>query len=141
MMALKPLAVKKQLMLQVDNPATLPTIFGDVSRLRDAVYQLIHNAIKFTPIGGRVLVRCRPLPDAVRFEVEDTGIGVPPDQLPLLWEGFAQMSDPLRRGVEGLGLGLTLVKYVANAHSGEVFAQSEVGVGSTFGFQMPLGEE
>ncbi len=135
--ALKPQAVKKQIILQVDNPPKLPPISGDPQRLKDAIYHLIDNAVKFTPIGGRVLVRCRPLVGAVRFEVEDNGVGVSADQLPLLWEEFAQISDPLRRGIEGLGLGLTLVKYVANAHGGEVFAQSKVGVGSTFGFQIP----
>ena len=61
--------------------------------------------------------------------------------MPALWEGFTQISDPLLRGVEGLGLGLTLVQYVAHAHNGEVFAQSEVGVGSTFGFQIPLNDQ
>jgi signal transduction histidine kinase len=65
-------------------------------------------------------------------------VGIPADKLSTLWEEFAQMSDPVLRGVEGLGLGLPLVQYVAHAHNGDVFAQSEVGVGSTFGFQIPL---
>ena len=65
-------------------------------------------------------------------------MGVPADKLPGLWEGFTQMADPLCRGVEGLGLGLALVKYVVNAHGGEVSAESQEGVGSTFGFQIPL---
>jgi signal transduction histidine kinase len=70
--------------------------------------------------------------------VQDTGVGVPSDKLPTLWEGFTQMADPLRRGVEGLGLGLALVKYVVNAHGGQVWAASEPEAGSTFSFQIPL---
>jgi signal transduction histidine kinase len=78
------------------------------------------------------------LPEALRFEVQDTGAGISPAELSTLWQEFVQMADPLLRGVEGLGLGLTLVQYVAHAHNGEVFAESEVGVGSTFGFTIPL---
>jgi signal transduction histidine kinase len=84
-----------------------------------------------------VWINCQAVDHSVRFEVKDTGVGVPADKLPGLWEGFAQMADPLRRGVEGLGLGLALVKYVANAHGGEVWAESQQGAGSTFGFRIP----
>ena len=63
---------------------------------------------------------------------------MPADKLPTLWEDFTQIADPLRRGVEGLGLGLPLVKYVVNAHGGDVFARGKEGVGSTFGFEIPL---
>ena len=124
--------------LHTDLPAILPSIPGDPERLTDAVHHLVQNAVKYTPDGGQVWVRCRATPEAIRFEVEDTGIGVPADKLSTLWEEFAQMSDAVLRGVEGLGLGLPLVQYVAHAHNGQVFAQSEVGTGSTFGFQIPL---
>lgn len=133
-----PLINKNHLKLHIEIPADFPGVTGDQERLKDAIYQLINNAVKFTPVNGDIWVRCRQLPQTIRLEVQDNGIGVPADKLPHLWEGFAQMSDPLLRGLEGLGLGLTLVKYVANAHGGEVFAESQVGVGSTFGFQIPL---
>ncbi|MBN1994885.1 MAG: GAF domain-containing sensor histidine kinase [Anaerolineae bacterium] len=135
-------AAKKQIKLHPNIPPDLPPVSGDPERLTDALHQLINNAVKFTPAGGQVWIRCRPTPEMMRFEVQDTGVGVPADKLPLLWEGFAQMSDPLLRGVEGLGLGLALVQYVARAHHGDVFAQSKEGEGSTFGFQIPLaGQE
>ncbi len=134
----KPVATQKQITLNVDIPPDLPPLSGDLQRLTDAVYQLVDNAIKFTQAEGQVWVRCRAASDAICFEVQDTGVGVPADKLPTLWEDFTQMSDPLLRGVEGMGLGLPRVKYVALAHGGDVFAQSEVGVGSTFGFQIPL---
>jgi len=135
---LKVLAEANGIALHITMPDNLPSAYGDRERLSDAVYHLVHNAIKFTQAGGRVWVRGSATADAIRFEVQDTGVGVPADKLPTLWEGFTQMADPLRRGVEGLGLGLALVKYVVSAHDGEVWAQSEEGVGSTFGFQVPL---
>jgi signal transduction histidine kinase len=134
----QPHVTNKELTLTIEVSPDLPSVLGDQQRLTDAVYQLLNNAIKFTAPGGQIWIRCRPLPSRLRFEVQDTGRGVPSEKLPVLWEGFAQMSDSLLRGVEGLGLGLTLVKYVANAHHGDVFATSEVGVGSVFGFEVPL---
>ncbi len=135
---LKALAEANGIALHITMPDNLPSAYGDRERLSDAVYHLVHNAIKFTQAGGRVWIRGSATADAIRFEVQDTGVGVPADKLPTLWEGFTQMADPLRRGMEGLGLGLALVKYVVSAHGGEVWAQSEEGVGSTFGFQVPL---
>jgi signal transduction histidine kinase len=136
---LRPLAEAKQITFHIHIPATLPPVRGDPERLADAIHHLVHNAIKFTAPGGAIWIRCRAENSTVRFEVKDTGVGVPADKLPTLWEDFAQMADPLRRGVEGLGLGLALVRYVVNAHSGEVWAESQAGVGSTFGFHIPLG--
>lgn len=138
LLPLEPLAESKGLALHKEIPEDLPVLSGDRERLEDAIYHLVHNAIKFTAAGGEVWVRCQATHDAVRFEVQDTGVGVPADKLARLWEGFTQMTDPLRRGVEGLGLGLALVKYIVSAHGGEVWAQSQEGVGSTFGFQIPL---
>jgi signal transduction histidine kinase len=138
LLPLKPLAESKGVTLHMEVPENLPQLSGDRERLGDAVYHLVHNAIKFTGAGGDVWVRCQAGDDTIRFEVQDTGRGVPAGKLDTLWDGFTQMADPLRRGVEGLGLGLALVKYVVNAHGGQVLAESQEGVGSTFGFQIPL---
>jgi signal transduction histidine kinase len=132
------IATKKQIKCHTQIPTDLPPVFGDPQRLTDALHHLIQNAVKFTEPGGQVWVRCQSTAEALRFEVQDTGMGVPTDKLSTLWDGFAQMSDPLRRGMEGLGLGLTLVQYVAHAHNGKAFAKSKEGVGSLFGFQIPL---
>jgi len=137
LLPLQTMAESKGLALQVAVPNGLPALYGDQERLAEAVHHLVHNAIKFTEAGGEVRVRIWATEDAAHFEVKDTGAGVPADKLPTLWEGFTQMADPLRRGVEGLGLGLALVKYVVTAHGGSVWAQSEEGVGSTFGFRVP----
>lgn len=138
LLVLTPLAETKSLALHTEIPESLPRLRADHDRLADAVYHLIHNAIKFTADGGEIRIRCRATTEHLTFEVEDTGIGIAPETLPGLWEGFAQLADPLRRGVEGLGLGLTLVKYVVGAHNGDVYAKSIPDVGSTFGFTLPL---
>ncbi|MFZ5916834.1 MAG: ATP-binding protein [Chloroflexota bacterium] len=132
------LAESKGVVFQVAVPENLPAVRGDPDRLRDAVYHLAQNAVKFTGSGGRVEARCWATAEAFYLEVKDTGVGIPPDKLPTLWEDFTQMADPLRRGREGLGLGLALVKYVVVAHGGDVWSKSQQGVGSTFGFQVPL---
>ncbi|MBN1179398.1 MAG: GAF domain-containing protein [Anaerolineae bacterium] len=138
--ALAPVAQVKGVALHVETAQRMPLLHGDRARISDALYHLLQNAIKFSSPGGAVWVRCTVEADALRFEVQDQGVGVPPEKLPGLWDAFTQMADPLRRGVEGLGLGLALVKYAATAHGGDVFAQSAVGAGSTFGFWVPLVE-
>lgn len=115
----------------------LPEILGDEERLTDAMHELITNAIKFTPSGGEIKVRVWAKANMLFFAVQDTGQGIPEDKLPLLWDSFQQMADPIRRGREGLGLGLALVKYIVEAHNGEIWANSQEGVGSTFGFKLP----
>ncbi|MGD8623456.1 MAG: ATP-binding protein [Anaerolineae bacterium] len=136
--ALEPIAHNKGQALRVDVPADLPLLQGDPDRLSDAIHHLVQNAIKFTGEGGEIRVRSRVEESQLVFEVKDNGVGVAADRLESLWEGFSQMADPLRRGVEGLGLGLALVKYIVSAHGGQVFAHSEEGKGSLFGFRIPM---
>jgi signal transduction histidine kinase len=135
---LKTIARSRQVDLIVNIPDTMPLIQGDRQLLAKAIHQLVHNAIKFNRPNGQAKVTCRQANEHVVFEVVDTGEGIPDDKLKNLWEEFSQVADPLRRGVEGLGLGLPLVKYVVNAHNGDVWALSEVGAGSTFGFRLPI---
>lgn len=137
---LSPLAEAKQITLHVELPTAAVTFLGDQDRLADAVYHLAHNAIKFTAAGGEVWLRGQHTADWLMFEVQDNGVGIPADKLPNLWDSFNQLADPLRRGVEGLGLGLALVKYIITAHGGEVWADSQLGQGSTFGFRLPLND-
>jgi len=133
-------AERQPLTVSVNVPQDLPVVYGDNERLYEAIYHLAHNAAKFTPAGGKISLRCWAERDWVNLEVIDSGVGIPADKLPTLWESFTQMADPLQRGQEGLGLGLALVKYVITAHGGSVWAYSREGVGSTFGFRLPLGK-
>lgn len=115
----------------------LPPARVDAEQLAEAIGHLVHNAIKFNREGGRAVVTCHAASGQFTVAVEDTGVGVEPDKLGALWEPFAQTGDDLRRGVEGLGLGLALVRSVVEAHGGEVTAQSTPGAGSVFGFRIP----
>jgi signal transduction histidine kinase len=147
MATLEPMARKRNIKLIVDVPGVLPSVFGDRERLAEAIHHLVHNAIKFNREGGTVTLSCSVVSEDMIVEVSDTGIGIEPEKLPDMWKDFTQIADPLRRGVEGLGLGLPLVRYVVRAHGGQVWARSEPGQGSVFGFRIPkdarqtLGEQ
>ncbi len=134
----RPMMDAKGLDLRTAVPDEMPVLRGDRERLSDAICHLVHNAIKFTPPGGEIWLRSHARDQQLLFEIKDTGVGVPADKLPSLWDHFAEMGDPLQRGIEGLGLGLPLVKYIITAHGGRVWANSQEGAGSIFGFQIPL---
>lgn len=135
---LAPVARSRQLRLLVDGAETTPLLRADKQRLAEVIYHLIHNAIKFNRPGGAVHVRYGLDEMGVRFEVQDTGVGIPADKLKQLWDPFSQVAHPFKRGREGLGLGLALVRYVVRAHGGRVGATSQEGIGSTFGFWLPI---
>jgi signal transduction histidine kinase len=131
------LATAKGLALHTNIEEHLPGVTGDATRLTEAIHHLVQNAIQYNRPSGEIWVHVWAEAETVHLEVKDTGVGVPAEKLPGLWDAFAQMADPLKRGAEGLGLGLALVKYVVTAHGGEVSATSTEGVGSAFGFQLP----
>jgi signal transduction histidine kinase len=135
---LRGLAQSNGVTLEMELGGERPLILADPAHIADAIYHLVHNAIRFSPEGGIVWVRVQQKGTAVSLTVQDTGAGIPSDKLSTLWDGFSQLADPLLRGVEGLDLGLSLVKYIVKAHNGELFAESQIGQGSTFGFAIPL---
>ncbi len=135
---LSKMAQSRQISLTVQLSSRLPKIQADSRQLTEAIYHMVHNAIKFNHENGWVRVICWPTETHVVFKVEDTGCGIPADKLPTLWDGFTQAADGLKRGVEGLGLGLALIKFVVQTHGGEVWVNSQVGQGSTFGFRIPI---
>ena len=134
---LKVMACSRQVSLSTRLSSRLLPGLWDPARLSEAIFHLVHNAIKFNRPGGAVIVRTYQDGDWAVFEVEDTGVGIPPEKLATLWDSFQQLSDPVKRGKESLGLGLALVRYVVSAHGGETMARSQVGVGSVFGFRLP----
>jgi signal transduction histidine kinase len=137
---LEPLARSRDVKMTLQLSGPVPLVMGDRERLAEAIYHLTHNAIKFNRNGGKVTLSCHAVPEWVTVEVADTGIGIPAEKLPMMWQDFTQLADPLRRGVEGLGLGLPLVRYVVKAHNGDVWARSLPGQGSVFGFQIPVAK-
>ncbi|HIK05731.1 MAG TPA: GAF domain-containing sensor histidine kinase [Trichormus sp. M33_DOE_039] len=110
---------------------------ADVTRVEQILWNLLTNAIKFTPEGGSVTLRLWVEDDTAIFQVEDTGIGIPDNQLPLLFEKFQQLDTPYRRRYEGTGLGLALTKQLVELHRGRIEVESTVGIGSIFTVWIP----
>jgi signal transduction histidine kinase len=132
-------ATQKNIQLDVDFPRnTMPLIEADQALLQQAMYNLVENAIKYTPQNGRVSARLKVLGDSVLFEVQDTGIGIAPSDLPRLFEKFYRGSQREAREQKGTGLGLAIVKSITEKHGGKVWVESELGKGSTFYLQVPL---
>lgn len=114
-------------------------ITADQTMLMRLVINLVDNAVKYTPAGGEVRVTLREEDGTLIGEVRDNGIGIAPEHLPHIWERFYQV-DPARDPNEsGAGLGLSMVKWIAEAHGGSVVAQSKLGEGSAFIFRLPKG--
>ncbi|MCH2094149.1 MAG: ATP-binding protein [Rhodobacteraceae bacterium] len=140
---LQPAAREKGLELLVDCDLFLPSMFvGDAGRIRQVLTNLIGNAVKFTETG-HILVRAVGLPaggtaTTLHLTVEDTGIGIPEDRLKHIFGEFNQIDDAQNRKFEGTGLGLTISKRLVELMQGDVWVDSEVGVGSCFGLQITL---
>jgi signal transduction histidine kinase len=140
--ALSPLEIaaqEKLIRFRVNVIGDVFQVIGDRRMLKQVVYELVNNAIKFTGQGGEIFISCWTSAHALCFDVQDSGVGIPAEKLNLVWNSFNQLqSDPVLRGVEGLGLGLALVRYIIKAHGGFAWVESEPGHGSVFGFQTPL---
>jgi CheY-like chemotaxis protein len=132
-------AEARGLVLQTSlDPATGP-VLGDATRLQQVVSNLVSNAVKFTAAGGRITVDLGPDGAAARLAVSDTGIGIEPDVLPLIFDRFRQADTTSRRGHGGLGLGLAIVRHLVELHGGTVRADSEGrDKGSTFTVRLPM---
>ena len=137
---LKLQAERAGLHLEIEVPEDLPDVNADQSRLEQVLVNLLHNAIKFTPEGGQILVkaeRSTNIPgDYVLFIVNDTGIGIPPVDLPRIFERFYK-TDRARSG-GGTGLGLAIARHTVEAHGGVIWAESVEGHGSSFFFTIPI---
>jgi two-component system phosphate regulon sensor histidine kinase PhoR len=110
---------------------------GNARRLEQAFVNLVENALKYTPSGGRVTVRFLDLGGEAAAEVEDTGLGIPPEALPRIFERFYRVDPSRSRQMGGTGLGLAIVKHVALAHRGRVEVRSTEGAGTVFRLVLP----
>ena len=113
-----------------------PTVQADAARLEQVLVNLIHNAVKFTRRGGAVTLSASVDGESVIFAVRDTGVGIPADDLPRIFERFYRV-DKSRTG-SGTGLGLSIAKHIVEAHGGRIWAQSREGEGSAFFFSIPV---
>lgn len=115
---------------------TLPGVMMDVERIEQVLVNLIHNAIKFTPPDGKIILSAEVEKDSIIIHVNDTGMGISEEDLPRIFERFFK-TDPAR-STGGTGLGLSIAKHVIEAHGGKIWVESVVGVGSTFSFTLPI---
>ncbi len=135
----RPAAEARGIRLQVVLDSQVSTVSGDADRLQQIVWNLISNAIKFTPKGGRVQVRLERIKSYVTITVSDTGEGLAPEFLPYVFDRFSQADPSIKRKQGGLGLGLAIVRHLVELHGGEVSVTSEgLGQGTTFNVSLPL---
>jgi PAS domain S-box-containing protein len=132
------LAAKRGINLEVDVPPNLPDVYVDPGRIKQVLYNLISNAIKFTPRGGLVRLTARAGAGSLVVSVSDTGIGIARGDLPRLFREFEQLAQPNGVRPEGTGLGLALTRRLVELHGGRVEVDSELGRGSTFSVHLPL---
>jgi signal transduction histidine kinase len=146
--SLRPHADVKSIQIAVETPESLPEIYGDQEKIEQILTNLIGNAIKFTPGGGKILISVKPpsydqtggYGNMVAISVKDTGIGIPAEHLGAIFEKFHQVEGSLHRSVSGTGLGLAITKGLVEAHQGKILVQSDVGKGSTFTFTLPVSQ-
>jgi len=135
---LKPLAANKAIELHIENGGHIPQIPMDAARIRQVVLNLVGNAIKFTPEGGRVQLRATACDQSMRVEVEDTGPGISVADHERIFLEFEQARiGETKSKPEGTGLGLALAKKLVEMHGGKIWVESEVGKGSRFYFSLP----
>jgi signal transduction histidine kinase len=135
----RPLADQKHQLFRVHLPRErLPTLHADRVQIREAMDNLVGNAIKYTPAGGRITLLAYTKEGYFHFVVEDNGVGIPEEHLSRIFDSYYRAKQDGTEGIEGTGLGLSLVKAVVERHAGEVWVRSEPGVGSQFGFWLPL---
>ncbi len=139
--AARPAADKAGIVLSLEAEGGTPLVAGDAHRLTQVVENLVSNAIKFTPNGGRVAVRIARAGRGVMVEVSDTGIGIARDDLGRLFERMYRAPQPQRRQIRGTGLGLTIVKAIVDAHGAAIGVESEPGEGSTFRVVLAASED
>lgn len=137
--SVNPTVENKSIELKVELSPEPIIISADPERLRQAFWNLVSNAVKFTPSKGKVSIKIEKFDEIVKFTVSDNGRGISPEFLPFVFERFLKADDEETKKYGGLGLGLSIVKYIVELHGGTVEAASEgKGKGSTFSIKLPL---
>jgi signal transduction histidine kinase len=137
---IRPQVRAKGLTLTVAAPACEVVALADREKLQQVLLNLLSNAVKFTPSGGQVELSCAEAEERVAVRVRDTGIGIAPEKLESVFEPFVQVGRALNAPAEGAGLGLSISRDLARGMGGDLVAESEPGVGSTFTVLLPRGE-
>jgi two-component system phosphate regulon sensor histidine kinase PhoR len=127
---------RKCIQVSLDIPGNSPKVRADEDRLAQVFLNLLDNAVKYTPDQGVITVRILPGEEHVRIEIADTGVGIPADDLPRIFERFYRVDKARSRELGGTGLGLSIVKHIVQGHGGEVKVVSAPGKGATFSFTL-----
>ncbi|MGC9469146.1 MAG: sensor histidine kinase, partial [Anaerolineae bacterium] len=137
---LRPGAEERGHRIEIDVQGALPPVIGDKARLHQVLLNLVSNAIKYTEPGGRVAVRAKAGDDEITVAVEDTGPGIPKDQIPQLFRKFQRLPGSEQKAW-GTGLGLVVTREIVEAHGGRIWVESEVGRGSVFYVAFPAAQK
>src|SRR5207249_795901 len=137
--AIRPQAVDKGVAVAVDVPPNLPPVAVDPSRIGIALRNLLENALTYTDSGGRINLAARVDGDMVTLSVADTGVGIPPEHLPHVFEKFFRVPGQTR--ASGTGLGLAVVHEIVTAHGGRITCDSRPGAGTTFRLSLPIAAD
>src|SRR5205085_969418 len=138
LMTVEPLAANKNLSLAAETSA-VGEVIADEGKVKQILYNLLSNAIKFTPNGGRIQVDAFQGVDGVVVSVEDTGVGIAPEDRQKIFDTFQQLDAGPGREHEGTGLGLALTKRFVELHGGRIWVDGALGQGSRFSFSLPVG--
>ncbi|MDK2854836.1 MAG: two-component system, OmpR family, sensor histidine kinase ResE [Bacillota bacterium] len=133
----RPLAEEKGIRLELNVPAALPAAWGNTDRLQQVLINLLDNALRHTRAGGKVEVTAEVQGEELAVSVRDTGPGIPPEDLPYIFERFYKVEKARTRTTAGTGIGLAIVKGLVEAHGGRVWVESTPGRGSVFTFTLP----
>src|SRR3989338_1720988 len=138
--AMQPIAEEKNITLRQINAKPFPAVSADRARLEEILANLIENALKFTPAGGKIEVDAADHPEEVHVTVRDTGMGIAPENLNKIFTQFTQFHREHGPGSQGIGLGLAIVKKLIEMHGGKITVQSQIQKGTTFLFSIPRQE-
>lgn len=131
------LAEQKEIILNYARDIKNIIIYGDESKLEKLLLNMVRNAIKYTERKGKIYLFAKQLDNEIKIYVKDTGIGIPKEDLPFIFERFYRVDKARSRGEGGTGLGLSICKWIAEAHGGEIEVESEIGRGTTFIISLP----
>ncbi len=134
---LKPEYEKKKIELKTDMPENIPSIFCDRNMILKVIVNLLLNALKFTPKGGKVAASAEKEGEKIKVKISDTGVGIQKNNLPFIFDKFyrAERQTDKKRGT---GLGLSIAKEIIKSHGGDIWAKSRRGKGSAFYFRLPI---
>ncbi len=135
---LKLLYTDKKIQLDLDLPENLPNTIGDTQQISWVITNLINNAVRYTPAGGKITVNAVQQLNFIKISITDTGRGIPPEAFENIFEKFVQINEKTDSTSGSVGLGLAIAKKVVEAHGGKIWVESEMGQGSVFNFTLPI---